>query len=223
MSSTEDKFSLHFKSLGLDNNNKKNPTLVSIQNDYKKCNQKLNDFKQRYNTKYSELFEIINSNNIDNDLLLTTLNNLNSFINENERIINQCYKRILGKEKELTQNKNSKIEDKFTGSVINNLQQETNENYRKYQADIVVLKKSRDELKNTIDRYNSYVTGIEDGLLTQTYALFYIWFVILIILVTFCFINFLNIEFGMLNNLLLIFTVIVALYFIYTNLNVYFV
>ncbi len=223
MSITDDKFSLYFKNVKLNKNNEKNPTLVDLQNSYYSCNQKLNDFNQEYKTKFNELFIILNKKSIDEDSLKSTIHDLNSFINESQKTINECYKSILGKQNTIMGYNNRLINKSDMNSVIKEIQQETNQKYKQYQKDIIVLQNYQKELEDTIHNYNSMNSSLNDGLLTQTYTLFYIWFIILIILVVFCFINILNINFGVLNNLLLIFTVLVALYFIYSNLNIYFV
>ena len=67
--------------------------------------------------------------------------------------------------------------------MIKNIQDETNEKYKQYQQDIIVLNRHQNELRKTINQYNSLETSLNDGLLTQTYTLFYIWFIILVIVV----------------------------------------
>lgn len=223
MSTTDDKFSLFFKKIKLNVNDDKNPSLVDLQNSYYSCNQKLNDFNKKYKTKYNDLFTILNKRNVDEQLVKSTVEDLNAFVNENQKSINECYKSILGKEKEIMNYDDKKMNKSDVKSVIKEIQEETNQKYKQYQKDIIVLEKYQKELENTIHNYNSMNTTLNDGLLTQTYTLFYIWFVILIFIVICCFINVLNMNLGALNNILLIFTVLVALYFIYSNLNIYFV
>lgn len=221
MSTTNDKFELHFKQINLDTNDEKNPDLVDLQNSYYNCNQKFNDFNNKYKTMYNELFANLNKKSIDEDLIKSSINNFNNFVTESQNEINACYNSLLGKQKELM--KTSRGKNSNVDSIIKNIQNETNEKYKQYQHDIIILNQQQNELKKTISQYNSLETTLNDGLLTQTYTLFYIWLIILIIVVVCCFINVLNIKLGIINNILLIFTVCVALYFIYSNLNNYFV
>ncbi len=224
MSTTNDKFSIYFKEINLDNNDDKNPSLVDLQNSYYKCNQKLNDFNQQYKTKYNNLFTILNKKSIDEDMVKSSLQDLNSFVNNSQKNIKECYKSILGKENKLMgyDNNNSKKKRNLK-NVIRKMKRETNKKYKQYQKDIITLKRYQKELENTINNYNSMTSSLNDGLLTQTYIFFYIWFVICIMIVVCCFINVLKIELGIINNILLIFTVLLALYFIYSNLKIYFV
>tara|TARA_A100001015_G_C15035398_1_gene735912 strand:+ start:63 stop:737 length:675 start_codon:yes stop_codon:yes gene_type:complete len=224
MSTIDDKFSLYFKPTKLDVNDDKNPTLVELQNNYYNCNQKLNDFNQQYKTKYNDLFTILNQKSLDEDLIKSTINELNSFVNDSQQNINECYKSILGKQKTIMGYNNNKLfNNSDVKSVIQEIQEETNQKYNQYQKDILVLQNYQKELEKTIHKYNSMNSSLNDGLLTQTYTLLYIWFIILIIIVVFCFINILNMNLGAINNVLLIFTVLVALYFVYSNLKIYFV
>lgn len=217
----EDKFNLHFLKPKLKTNEKKNPNLVDLQSSYYTCNQKLNDFNQNYKTKYNDLFNILSQHPIDNDLVMVSINRFNKFVNDSQEDIKNCYNSILGKQKELMNSENA--DGSSMNSIIKNIQDETNEKYKQYQHDIIVLNRHQNELRKTINQYNSLETSLNDGLLTQTYTLFYIWFIILVIVVLCCFINMLNMNFGVVNNILLIFTVCVAMYFVQSNLKIYFV
>ena len=91
-------------------------------------------------------------------------------------------------------------------SEIEMLQNETNEKYKKYQTDIKTLDNTQEELLKKITLYNTSVSNLNDGLLTQTYVLFYIWFIIALLLIGFSIINCLDLNFGLLNNILIIFS-----------------
>ena len=142
---------------------------------------------------------------------------------ENEKNINHtniknCFDTLLKKYKSLMDNNNN-----GDTSEIEILQNETNEKYKKYQTDIKTLDNTHEELLKKVTLYNTSVSNLNDGLLTQTYVLFYIWFIIALLLIGFSIINFLDINFGILNNILIIFTFLVASYFIISNLNNYFI
>ena len=130
MSTTDDKFSLFFKKIKLNVNDDKNPSLVDLQNSYYSCNQKLNDFNKKYKTKYNDLFTILNKRNVDEQLLKSTLQDLNVFVNENQKSINECYKSILGKEKEIMNYDDKKMNKSDVKSVIKEIQEETNQKYK---------------------------------------------------------------------------------------------
>lgn len=217
----DDDFNLHFFQPELESNDIKNPNLVDLQNSYYTCNQKLNDFNHNYKTKYNDLFQILNQQHIDDDLVKSSIQRFSKFVNDSQEDIKNCYNSILGKQKELMKSDNG--DTSYMNSVIKNIQAETNDKYKQYQHDVIVLNKHQNELRKTINQYNSLETSLNDGLLTQTYTLFYIWFIILIIVVMFCFINILNMNLGVLNNIMLIFTVCVAMYFVYSNLKIYFI
>ena len=214
----ENKFDVFFKEVpDLTTNDAKNPTLVDLQNLYYTCNQKLNDFEQEYHDRFLDLYKVIRKQ--DQDLIKTKLNELQSFIKTNEFSINQCYKNIQKKQLAIlgsTDDENKR----FNKSTINTIQIDTNEKYINYQKQLKILKKYQDLLKKNIEEYNTIETNLNDGILEQTYALFYIWFIIATILVFFAVINILNVNFGILNNILLLFTVLVSLYFIYSNISI---
>ena len=215
----ENKFDVFFKEVpDLTTNDGKNPTLVDLQNLYYTCNQKLNDFEQEYHDRFLDLYKVIRKQ--DQDLIKTKLNELQSFIKTNEFSINQCYKNIQKKQLAIlgsTDDENKR----FNKSTINTIQIDTNEKYINYQKQLKILKKYQDLLKKNIEEYNTIETNLNDGILEQTYALnFFIWFIIATILVFFAVINILNVNFGILNNILLLFTVLVSLYFIYSNISI---
>ena len=212
----EDKFDVFFKEVpDLTTNDNKNPTLVELQNLYYTCNQKLNNFEQEYHDRFLDLYKVIKKQ--DQELIKTKLNELQAFIRTNEFSINQCYKNIQKKQLSIMGSDNEN--KRFNKSTINIIQTDTNEKYKNYQKELKLLKKYQDLLKKNIEEYNTLETNLNDGILQQTYTLFYIWFIIASIFVFFAIINILNVNFGVLNNVLLIFTVLVVLYFIYSNIS----
>ena len=213
-----DKFNIYFRKVNLDTNSVQNPTLVELQNDYMKCNEKLETFKTEYNTKYNELFEAINSEDLDNDVIISLSKELKQFINSSEENVKNCYLAVIEKQKNFVKNN----ENTFTDSYINAIQNDTNLKYQQYQKDIIKLKNHQDKLRETVDHYNAMHTYLNDGLLTQNYIFMYVWLAILILLVFFYFIKSLDIELGIINNLLGILTLFVSLYFVYDGIYNYF-
>lgn len=213
-----DKFNIYFRKVDLDKNSVQNPTLVELQNDYMKCNEKLETFKTEYNTRYNELFEAINSEDLDNDIIKSLSSELKEFINSSEENVKNCYLAVIEKQKKFVKNN----ENTFTDSHINAIQSDTNLKYQQYQKDIIKLKNHQDKLRETVDHYNAMHTYLNDGLLTQNYIFMYVWLAILILLVFFYFIKSLDIELGIINNLLGILTLFVSLYFVYDGIYNYF-
>ena len=216
---TNNKFEIYFQKVPLDKNSVQNPTLVELQNDHMKCKQKFEEFKTEYKSKYNELFNAINSSDMDNDRIKRLNRKLKSFVSDSEQDIKQCYLAVLEKQKLLVKNSD---DNNFLNSHINTIQQDTNLKYKQYQKDVINLKKHQDELKNTIDHYNAMHTYVNDGLLSQTYIYVYIWLVITILLVFFYFVNALELKLGIINNLLALLTLSVSLYFIYDGIYNYF-
>ena len=216
---TNNKFEIYFQKVPLDKNSVQNPTLVELQNDHMKCKQKFEEFKTEYKSKYNELFNAINSSDMDNDRIKRLNRKLKSFVSDSEKDIKQCYLAVLEKQKLLVKNSD---DNNFLNSHINTIQQDTNLKYKQYQKDVINLKKHQDELKNTIDHYNAMHTYVNDGLLSQTYIYVYIWLVITVLLVFFYFVNALELKLGIINNLLALLTLSVSLYFIYDGIYNYF-
>ena len=216
---TNNKFEIYFQKVPLDKNSVQNPTLVELQNDHMKCKQKFEEFKTEYKSKYNELFNAINSPDMDNDRIKRLNRKLKSFVSDSEQDIKQCYLAVLEKQKLLVKNSD---DNNFLNSHINTIQQDTNLKYKQYQKDVINLKKHQDELKNTIDHYNAMHTYVNDGLLSQTYIYVYIWLVITVLLVFFYFVNALELKLGIINNLLALLTLSVSLYFIYDGIYNYF-
>ena len=179
---TNNKFEIYFQKVPLDKNSVQNPTLVELQNDHMKCKQKFEDFKTEYKSKYNELFNEINSSDMDNNRIKRLNRKLKRFVSDSEKDIKQCYLAVLEKQKLLVKNSD---DNNFLNSHINTIQQDTNLKYKQYQKDVINLKKHQDELKNTIDHYNAMHTYVNDGLLSQTYIYVYIWLVITVLLVFF--------------------------------------
>ena len=220
---TNDKFEIYFQKVPLDTNSVQNPSLVELQNDYMNCNQKLENFKTEYNTKYNELFNAINSSEIDNDLIKTLSEDLQRFVHNSEESIKQSYMKVLQKESNLVKSGANRVSgNTFINSHINTIQDDTNLKYQQYQKDVVKLKNHQQELKNTIDHYNAMHTYVNDGLLSQTYIYVYIWLVITVLLVFFYFVNAMELKLGVINNLLAILTLSVTLYFLYDGFYNYF-
>ena len=213
----EDKFKTFFDDVtNMSTKDKKTPSLVSLQNMYYSCNQKLNDFEQEYHDNYLDLYSVIEKNDVD--MIKSKLSDLQSFIKKNEIDINQCYKNIQDKQLILMKS-NDEENNSLNKGTIKIIQKDTNDKYIKYQNELIVLKDYQNKLKKSIEEYNTIETNLNDGLLERTYTLFYIWFVITILIVSFAIINILNLKFGIVNNLLLIITLLVSIYFIYINLN----
>lgn len=213
----EDKFKTFFDDVtNMSTKDKKTPSLVSLQNMYYSCNQKLNDFEQEYHDNYLDLYSVIEKNDVD--MIKSKLSDLQSFIKKNEIDINQCYKNIQDKQLILMKSNNEE-NNSLNKGTIKIIQKDTNDKYIKYQNELIVLKDYQNKLKKSIEEYNTIETNLNDGLLERTYTLFYIWFVITILIVSFAIINILNLKFGIVNNLLLIITLLVSIYFIYINLN----
>ena len=209
------KFENTFKEYDLKTNEKQNPTAIALVKKNQECVKLINESKQSYKDKYNDLFTDLN--NGDMMSFNSNLEKMKNDKNNHDRSIKNCYDTLLNMYNSLMNNNNG---DK---SEIDILQNETNEKYKKYQLDIKTLDKSQEELLNKITLYNTSVSNLNDGLLTQTYVLFYIWFIISLLLIGFSIINFLDLNFGVLNNILIIFTFLVASYFIISNLNNYFI
>ena len=209
------KFENTFKEYDLNTNKNQNPTAIALVKKNQECRKLIDESKQSYKDIYNDLFN--NLNNGDMFSFNSNLNKLKNDKNNNHVNIKNCYTTLLKMYNSLMNNNNGDT------SEIDILQNETNEKYKKYQVDIKTLDKSQEELLNKITLYNTSVSNLNDGLLTQTYVLFYIWFIIALILIGFSIINFLDINFGLLNNILIIFTFLVASYFIINNLNNYFI
>ena len=213
----EDKFKTFFDDVtDMSTTDKKTPSLVSLQNMYYSCNQKLSDFEQEYHDNYLDLYSVIEKNDID--MIKSKLSELQSFIKKNEIDINQCYKNIQDKQL-IFMRSNNEDNHNLNNGIIKIIQEDTNDKYKKYQNELIVLKDYQNKLKKSIQEYNTVETNLNDGILERTYILFYIWFVITILIVSFTIINILDLKFGIVNNILLIITLLVSIYFIYINLN----
>lgn len=189
------------------------PAIIPLENKYIECNTKLNKFEKDYNNKYLEIFKLIKENK--HDILKTKLAELNEFVRLSQEEIDACFKTLKDKNVSLMTGNT----DNYNNSELKKIYDDTNEIYQKYQQQLIHLQDMKKKLGKTIDDYNKAEATLQgasnvDGPLSY----FYIWFSICVVLVTYTFINITNINLGMVNKILMVFTILIVLYFITSNL-----
>ena len=179
------KFDDKFQKYDLKTNDDQNKTIIDIVNKNQKCRKLMIDDRQNYSDNYNNI--ISHLSNGDMMSFNSSLKKMENEKNINHTNIKNCFDTLLIMYKSLMDNNNGDT------SEIEILQNETNEKYKKYQADIKTLDNTQEELLKKVTLYNTSVSNLNDGLLTQTYVLFYIWFIIALLLIGFSIINYIYI------------------------------
>ena len=189
------------------------PAIIPLENKYIKCNTKLNKFEKDYNNKYRQIFELIENN--QHKLLKGKLIELNEFVRLSQEEIDACFKTLKDENvKLMTGNTNN-----YDNSQLKKIHDNTNDIYHKYQQQLIHLRDMEKKLTKTVNDYNKAEATLQSASNVEIpLSYFYIWFSVCVVLVTYTFINILNINLGIVNKILMIFTILIVLYFITSNL-----
>ena len=189
------------------------PAIIPLENKFIECNTKLNKFKKDYNNKYLEIFKLIKENK--HDILKTKLAELNEFVRLSQEDIDACFKTLKDKNVSLMTGNT----DNYNNSELKKIYDDTNEIYHKYQKQLIHLQDMKKKLTKTLEDYNKAEATLQGASNVEVpLSYFYIWFSICVVLVTYTFLNILNINLGIINKILMIFTILIVLYFITSNL-----
>jgi hypothetical protein len=189
------------------------PAIIPLETKYIECQNKLNKFEKDYNNKYLEIFTLIKENK--HEILNEKLSELNEFVRVSQESIETCFKHLKDQNvKMMTGNT-----DDYNNSELKKIYDDTNDIYHKYQGKLVKLREMKTKLLKTIEDYNAAeatLMGASD--VDGPLSYFYIWFLICVMLITYTFLNILNINLGIINKILMLVTILVVLYFITSNL-----
>jgi len=189
------------------------PAIIPLENKFIECNTKLNKFEKDYNNKYLEIFKLIKENK--HDILKTKLSELNEFVRLSQEEIDSCFKTLKDKNVSLMTGNT----DNYNNSELKKIYDDTNEIYHKYQKQLIHLQDMKKKLTKTVEDYNKAEATLQGASNVEVpLSYFYIWFSICVVLVTYTFLNILNINLGIINKILMIFTILIVLYFITSNL-----
>ena len=189
------------------------PAIIPLENKFIECNTKLNKFEKDYNNKYLEIFKLIKENK--HDILNKKLSELNEFVRLSQEEIEACFKTLKDKNVSLMTGNT----DNYDNSKLKKIYDDTNKTYQKYQKQLIHLQDMKKKLTKTLEDYNKAEATLQGASNVEVpLSYFYIWFSICVVLITYTFINILNINLGVVNKILMIFTILIVLYFITSNL-----